>query len=97
MTLFNVYVYVYIICVHAGRLFPLKTSDILSHITTIVAEWHSLGIHLNMPYHVIEEIQANNPRDIVACKELSGWIEICRPYPLAGGHLLRLSRTWVKI
>ena len=62
---------------HAGRLFPLKISDILSHITTIVAEWHSLGIHLNMPYHVIEEIQANNPRDIVACKEqmISKWMD----------------------
>lgn len=60
-----------------GQLFPFKISDILSYITTIVIEWHSLGIHLNMPCHILEEIRANNPHNIIGCKEqmISKWMD----------------------
>ena len=61
--------------IHAGQLFPLKITDILSDITTIVDDWHSLGIHLKMPRHVLEEIKTDNPK-VVARKEqmISKWI-----------------------
>ena len=61
----------------AGQLFAIKVSDILTLITTIVTEWHSLGIYLQMPCHILEEIRANNPHNIVACKEqmISKWMD----------------------
>ena len=61
----------------AGQLFPIKISDILTLITTIVTEWHSLGIYLQMPRHILEEIRADNPHNIVACKEqmISKWMD----------------------
>ena len=52
-----------------GKLFPLDIHDILNHTTTVVAEWYSLGVWLSTPHHVLEEIRANNPQNIVACKE----------------------------
>ena len=62
---------------YADQLFPLKISDILSHVKSVVTEWHSLGIHLNMPYHILEGIRANNPHNILACKEqmISKWMD----------------------
>ena len=64
-------------CVYAGQLFPLKICDILTHITSIVTEWHTLGIHLHLPSHVLGEIRANNPNNVIACKEqmISKWMD----------------------
>ena len=62
-----------------GQLFPLKLNDIISHIAItggIVAEWHSVGIHLKMPSPVLEEIRANNPNNVVASRDqmISKWV-----------------------
>ena len=61
---------------YIDTLFPLDISDILYHIKTIVVDWRYLGICLKMQYCVLDEISANNPRDIVACKEqmISRWM-----------------------
>ena len=61
---------------NVDQLFPLDTSDILCHIEAIVDRWRDLGIYLNMKSYVLNEISANNPRNILACKEqmVSRWM-----------------------
>ena len=71
------YTVYYALYIHIlGQLFPLSISDVLSYITTIVSNWHSLGVWLHMSCHVLEEIRTNNPQDVVACKEqmISRWM-----------------------
>ena len=70
-----------------GQLFPLSISDILGHIKTIVETWHSLGVYLNMPSHVLKEIRVDNPHSVVACKEqmISRWVSY---HSLASPHCL---------
>ena len=60
-----------------GQLFPISTDDILKYILSIVENWEVLGTQLSLPQHILDEIRANNPRNVVACKTqmISKWMD----------------------
>ena len=60
-----------------GQFFSINTDDILKYIITIVDNWEMLGTQLSIPHHILAEIRANNPHNIVACKEqmISKWMD----------------------
>ena len=60
----------------AGQFFSINIDDILQYIVNIVDNWEVLGMYLNLPHHILAEIRANNPHNIVACKEqmISKWM-----------------------
>ena len=62
---------------YLGRFFPLNIADILNYITIIVDNWEALGTQLSIPHHILAEIRANNPHNIVDCKEqmISKWVD----------------------
>ena len=81
-TLWGKYYDVYEICIikyiqFVGQFFPLSIKDILKCIVTIVGNWKMLGIQLNVSQHILEEIRANNPHNVVACKTqmISKWMD----------------------
>ena len=66
-------------------MFPISTDDILKYIVIIVENWEVLGTQLSVPQHILDEIRANNPRNIVTCKTqmisnwmISNWMD-CEP------------------
>ena len=61
----------------AGQFFPINIDDILKYIVNIVDNWEVIGTQLNLPGHNLAEIRANNPHNIVACKEqmISKWMD----------------------
>ena len=48
----------FLIC--AGFYFSIKTSTILQYIEEVVVEWEALGLALQLPYHIIEEIKMDH-------------------------------------
>ena len=64
-------------CLYIGLFFPINIADILKYIVSIVENWEILGTQLSIPHHILVEIRANNPHNIVACKEqmISRWID----------------------
>ena len=58
-------------------MFPISTDDILKYIVSIVENWEVLGTQLSVPQHILDEIRANNPHSVVACKTqmISKWMD----------------------
>ena len=63
--------------IFTGQLFPISTNDILKYIISIVENWEVLGTQLSVPQHILDEIRANNPHNVVACKTqmISKWMD----------------------
>ena len=61
----------------AGQFFSINIDTILKYIVKIVDTWEALGTQLGIPHHILAEIRANNPHNIVACKEqmISKWMD----------------------
>ena len=58
-------------------MFPFSIGDILKYIVSIVENWEVLGTQLSVPQHILDEIRANNPHNVVACKTqmISKWMD----------------------
>ena len=58
-------------------MFPISINDILKYIVSIVENWEVLGTQLSVPQHILDEIRANNLRNVVACKThmISKWMD----------------------
>ena len=60
-----------------GQLFLISTDNILKYIVSIVENWEVLGTQLSVPQHILDEIRANNPHNVVVCKTqmISKWMD----------------------
>ena len=45
-------------------IFPIDLKSALHHLKNIVQEVYDLGLHLNVPYHILEAIRVNFPDDV---------------------------------
>ena len=51
--------------------------DILDSISTVAANWFNLGVALGLPYHTLERIESDYPRDAPMCltKMIIAWLQ----------------------
>ena len=52
------------------QLFPMGIKDLMHHLESIVKNWFQLGMQLGLPMSKLEEIESNNPSNILRCKRL---------------------------
>ena len=52
------------------HLFPMGIKDLMHHLESIVKNWFQLGMQLGLPMSKLEEIESNNPSNILRCKRL---------------------------
>ena len=45
-------------------MFPIDLKPVLHHLKNVVGELYELGLHLNVPYHIVEAIRVNFPDDV---------------------------------
>ena len=61
----------------------MKASTVLEYIEDVVMEWEALGLALQLPYHIIREIDVDEPNTKSKRKELiRRWMnspELCGP------------------
>ena len=51
--------------------------DILESISSVAADWFNLGVALGLPYHTLERIESDYPRDAPRCltKMIIAWLQ----------------------
>ena len=54
----------------ADMLFPMGIKSLMHLLEDIVRGWHQLGMELGLPTSKLEEIEFNNPGNILRCKRL---------------------------
>ena len=52
------------------QLFPMGIKDLMHHLEGIVKNWFQLGMELGLPVSKLEEIEYNNPSNVLRCKRL---------------------------
>ena len=52
------------------HLFPMGIKDLMHHLEGIVKNWFQLGMQLGLPMSKLEEIECNNPNNVLRCKRL---------------------------
>ena len=52
------------------HLFPMGIRDLMHHLESIVKNWFQLGMQLGLPMSKLEEIECNNPSNVLRCKRL---------------------------
>ena len=52
------------------QLFPMGIKDLMHHLERIVKNWFQLGMELGLPVSKLEEIEYNNPSNVLRCKRL---------------------------
>ena len=52
------------------HLFPMDIKDLMHHLESIVKNWFQLGMELGLPVSKLEEIEYNNPSNVLRCKRL---------------------------
>ena len=52
------------------QLFPMGIKDLMHHLESIVKNWFQLGMQLGLSMSKLEEIECNNPSNILRCKRL---------------------------
>ena len=52
------------------QLFPMGIKDLMHHLEGIVKNWLQLGMELGLPVSKLEEIEYNNPSNVLRCKRL---------------------------
>ena len=52
------------------QLFPMGIKDLIHHLEDIVKNWLQLGMELGLPVSKLEEIEYNNPSNVLRCKRL---------------------------
>ena len=52
------------------HLFPMGIKDLMHHLEDIVKNWFQLGMQLGLPMSKLEEIEYNNPSNVLRCKRL---------------------------
>ena len=52
------------------HLFPMGIKDLMHHLESIVKNWFQLGMQLGLPMSKLEEIECNNPSNVLRCKQL---------------------------
>ena len=53
-----------------GLLFPMGIKSLMHQLEDIVRRWHQLGMELSLPTSKLEEIEVNNPGNVLRCKRL---------------------------
>ena len=51
-------------------LFPMGIKCLMHQLEEIVRGWHQLGMELGLPTSKLEEIEVNNPGNVLRCKRL---------------------------
>jgi len=51
-------------------LFPMGIKSLMHQLEGIVRDWYQLGIELGLPTSKLEEIEVNNPGNVLRCKRL---------------------------
>ena len=51
-------------------LFPMGIKSLMHQLEGIVRDWYQLGIELSLPTSKLEEIEVNNPGNVLRCKRL---------------------------
>ena len=52
------------------QLFPMGIKDLMHYLESIVKNWYQLGMELGLPMSKLEEIECNNPSNVLRCKRL---------------------------
>ena len=52
------------------HLFPMGIRDLMHYLESIVKNWFQLGMQLGLPVSKLEEIECNNPSNVLRCKRL---------------------------
>ena len=52
------------------HLFPMGIRDLMHYLESIVKNWFQLGMQLGLPMSKLEEIECNNPSNVLRCKRL---------------------------
>ena len=51
-----------------AHLFPMRIKDLMHHLEDIVKCWYQLGVELGLPISKLDEIECNNPSNVLRCK-----------------------------
>jgi len=51
-------------------LFPMGIKSLMCQLDNIVKQWYLLGLELGLPSSKLEEIESNNPSNVLRCKRL---------------------------
>jgi len=51
-------------------LFPMGIKSLMHQLEDIVRKWYQLGMELGLPPSKLEEIEVNNPGNVLRCKRL---------------------------